>query len=279
MRTTGVITALVTPFQNKKIDFESLGKLIDFQLRNGIQGFVVNGTTAESPTLAKSEVAELFKFVKKAVPANFPVIVGTGSNSTEQTCEFSKTAEDWGADSVLVVVPYYNKPPQRGLNLHFTEVAKSVKIPVLLYNVPGRTIASLELSTIDQLSRIPNISGIKEASGNIEFAKAIRKTCRKDFLLLSGDDETTEEFQRVGGDGVISVSSHIIPAQMLRNETEQYLEVVKALFIEANPIPVKMALFQMGIIASPELRAPLVEMDPALAEKLKVLLKKSGVLK
>lgn len=279
MRTTGVITALVTPFQNKKIDFESLGKLIDFQLRNGIQGFVVNGTTAESPTLAKSEVAELFKFVKKAVPANFPVIVGTGSNSTEQTCEFSKTAEDWGADSVLVVVPYYNKPPQRGLNLHFTEVAKAVKIPVLLYNVPGRTIASLELSTIDQLSRIPNISGIKEASGNIEFAKSIRKTCRKDFLLLSGDDETTEEFQRVGGDGVISVSSHIIPAQMLRNETEKYLEVVKALFIEANPIPVKMALFQMGIIASPELRAPLVEMDPALAEKLKVLLKKSGVLK
>jgi 4-hydroxy-tetrahydrodipicolinate synthase len=274
----GIMTALVTPMNYKKIDLKSLGKLLDFQLKNGVQGFVVNGTTAESPTLSRDEVSQIFNFVKKEVPKNFPLIVGTGSNSTAATVEFSKVAESWGADALLVVVPYYNKPPQRGLQLHFTEVAKATKLPNILYNVPGRTITALELDTIEVLSRIPNIVGIKEASGNIQFAKEIRKACGPEFTMLSGDDETFEAFQREGGNGVISVSSHVIPSQMRKNETEKYLDLVKALFLEANPIPVKMALWQMGIIDSPELRAPLVEMDPLLAQKLMATLIKSGVL-
>ncbi len=278
MNIEGLITALITPMKEKAVDYFSLGRLIDFQLKNGVQGFVVNGTTAESPTLSTDEVFKIFQLVKKAVPKNFPVIVGTGSNSTAATIDFSKMTESWGADAALVVVPYYNKPPQRGLQLHFTEVSKSIRIPIILYNVPGRTITALELDTIDQLSRLPNVIGIKEASGNIEFAKSIRKACGNDFTLLSGDDETYEAFQRAGGNGVISVSSHIIPAQMRKNETENYLELVKSLFVEANPIPVKMALWQMGIIDSPELRSPLVEMDSTLAEKMKMILVKSGVL-
>lgn len=278
MKFEGIMTALVTPMNYKKIDLKSLGKLLDFQLKNGVQGFVVNGTTAESPTLSRDEVSQIFNFVKKEVPKNFPLIVGTGSNSTAATVEFSKVAESWGADALLVVVPYYNKPPQRGLQLHFTEVAKATKLPNILYNVPGRTITALELDTIEVLSRIPNIVGIKEASGNIQFAKEIRKACGPEFTMLSGDDETFEAFQREGGNGVISVSSHVIPSQMRKNETEKYLDLVKALFLEANPIPVKMALWQMGIIDSPELRAPLVEMDPLLAQKLMATLIKSGVL-
>lgn len=279
MNFEGIITALITPFKDKKIDYASLSRLIDFQLKNGVQGFVVNGTTAESPTLSKDEVFQIYQFIRKAVPKNFPIIVGTGSNSTEQTSEFSKVAESWGADALLVVVPYYNKPPQRGLYLHFTEVAKSVKAPIILYNVPGRTITSLDIDTIEQLSRVPNIVGIKEATGNIEFSQQIRKACGKEFTLLSGDDETFEAFQRAGGNGVISVSSHIIPSEMRRSETEKYLDLVRALFMESNPIPVKMALFLMSIIDSPELRAPLVEMNPSLVSKLKDSMTKSGVLR
>lgn len=279
MKIKGVITALITPFKDKKVDFPSLARLIEFQIKNGVQGFVVNGTTAESPTLTKDEVFQIYQFVRKSSPSGFPIVVGTGSNSTDQTIEFSKKAQEWGADALLVVVPYYNKPPQRGLYLHFTEVAKSVRAPVLLYNVPGRTVTSLELETIEQLSRVPNIIGIKEASGNIQFAKQIREACGDQFTLLSGDDETTEAFHRAGGDGVISVSSHVIPAEMRKNETEKHLDLVKALFIEANPIPVKMALHLMKIIDSPELRSPLVEMSPSLVPKLKEAMMKSGVLR
>lgn len=278
MSIEGIITALVTPMNAGKVDFSSLGRLIDFQLKKGVQGFVINGTTAESPTLTPEEVSQIFQFARKATPKNFPLVLGTGSNSTAATVAFSRIGEDWGADALLVVVPYYNKPPQRGLYLHFTEVAKAVRTPIILYNVPGRTITALELDTIKQLSHVPNIVGIKEASGNIEFAKQIRAACGPKFKLLSGDDETFESFQRTGGNGVISVSSHIIPAEMKKGETEKHVELVRNLFIEANPIPVKMALHLMGLIDSPELRAPLVEMSPALVSKLKESMIKSGVL-
>jgi 4-hydroxy-tetrahydrodipicolinate synthase len=274
----GVITALSTPFKNGKIDFESLQRLLKHQLENGVQGFVVNGTTAESPTLKAEEISELFHFVRKNTPKGFPLIVGTGSNSTAKTIEDSKAAEKMGADALLVVVPYYNKPPQRGLFEHFKAVAGSVGIPVLLYNVPSRTITTLELDTIKKLSEHPNIVGIKEATGNIEFAKEIRKACGKEFILLSGDDGTYDEFMAAGGDGVISVSSHIIPQAMVKIQARSHKELIDLLFCEPNPIPLKMALHQMGIFSSPECRLPLVTLSENHTESLKKAMKQKGLL-
>ncbi|MFN7262193.1 MAG: 4-hydroxy-tetrahydrodipicolinate synthase, partial [Pseudobdellovibrionaceae bacterium] len=182
----GTVTALITPFKNGKIDELGLTQLVKKQLSDGVQGFVVHGTTGESPTLSKSEKKSVFDLIKSLVPAQFPLIVGTGTNSTEETIQASIEAEKWGADALLVVVPYYNKPPQRGLLEHFKAVASAVNTPILLYNVPGRTITSLELDTIKKLSEHPNIIGIKEASGNIEFAQQIRAACGESFILLSG---------------------------------------------------------------------------------------------
>lgn len=273
----GVITALITPFFQGQVDYDSLKKLVLFQLEKGVEGFVINGTTAESPTLKWSEVEKIFQFVKALVPANFPLIVGTGSNSTEKTIETSKAAEKLGADALLVVVPYYNKPPQRGLFEHFKSVASSVSIPTILYNVPSRTITALELETIKKLAAHPSIIGIKEASGNIEFAKAIRQQCGETFLLLSGDDGTYDEFKKAGGDGVISVCSHIIPESMLQVKARESLDLINALFCEANPIPVKMALYVMGIIRSPECRLPLVTMSEDKIPALKKLMSQKGL--
>ncbi len=275
---SGVITALITPFIEGKVDFQSLEKLVKDQLKRGVQGFVINGTTAESPTLHDSERAEIFSYVKKLVPKKFPLIFGTGSNSTEKTIQNSKVAEKLGADAVLVVVPYYNKPPQAGLFQHFKLVADQINIPVILYNVPSRTVTSLELDTIKKLSEHPNIIGIKEASGNISFAKQIRETCGKEFLLLSGDDGTYDQFMAVGGDGVISVSSHIIPEVMLKTQASQSLELINTLFIEASPIPVKMALRILGIIQSAELRLPLLSMSSSGTERLLHEMKSKGLV-
>lgn len=279
----GTFTALITPFKNGQIDFESLEKLIQFQLKNGVDGFVINGTTAESPTLEKSEVSELFKFARKVSGPNVPLIVGTGSNSTAQTMKDSRQAQEMGADAVLVVVPYYNKPPQRGLEAHFKAVAESISIPVILYNVPGRTITSLESQTISNLAKIENITSIKEASGKIDFANEIIKSVDENFILLSGDDGTYVEFLAAGGHGVISVATHVIPKQMVqwkawaqageldkaREDTKKYSRLIDLLFIEANPIPVKKALELMGIISSAELRLPLMELADSNTEMLR----------
>jgi 4-hydroxy-tetrahydrodipicolinate synthase len=288
----GTFTALITPFQNGKVDFTSLGKLVRHQLANGVDGFVINGTTAESPTLTWDEQVELFNFVKAQSRQDVTLIMGAGSNSTQKTIEASRRAEVLGADAILVVVPYYNKPPQRGLYEHFKAVAASVKIPVILYNVPGRTITSLATETIGSLSKIPNIVGIKEASGKIDFASDIIKACGKDFAMLSGDDGTYVEFLGAGGHGVISVATHIIPAQMVqwkkwvqagelekaRTDIKKYSKLIDALFMEANPIPVKKALQLMGIIESGELRLPMVELEQENTEKLKAEMKSVGVI-
>ena len=275
---SGVTTALITPFLNGDVDLKSLEKLVENQLKRGIQGFVINGTTAESPTISESERAQIFSLIKKIVPSAFPLIMGTGTNSTEKTVEESKVAEKIGADAALVVVPYYNKPPQAGLFQHFKAVADEINIPVILYNVPGRTITALEIDTIKKLSEHPNIIGIKEASGNINFAKQIRDVCGNEFLLLSGDDVTYDAFMAAGGDGVISVCSHIIPEAMLKIQASQYLDLINTLFIEANPIPIKMALRLLGIIRSAELRLPLVTMSSGATEKLKTELEKKDLI-
>ena len=210
----GVISALPTPFvregSNKKIDLESLSKLVEFQLKSGINGFVVNGTTAESSTLSWSEVTEIYNRVRKICGELVPIILGTGSNSTAHTIETTKKAEDLGADAALTVVPYYNKPPQRGLVSHFSEVAKNTRLPIILYNVPSRTITSMTLDTIVSLSKIENIFAIKEASGDISFAEKLKTRLAHDFVLLSGDDSSYLPFLRAGGSGIISVMSNAI---------------------------------------------------------------------
>ncbi|AHZ85704.1 4-hydroxy-tetrahydrodipicolinate synthase [Bdellovibrio bacteriovorus] len=288
----GTFTALVTPFKNGKIDFASLDKLLKQQLAGGVDGFVVNGTTGESPVLTSSEKAELFKHIRNVCGDKVVLIMGTGSNNTAQTIEDSRKAEEMGADAILVVVPYYNKPPQRGLYEHFKAVASSVKIPTILYNVPGRTIASLETGTIRDLAKVKGVVGIKEATGKIDLASEIIKACGSEFVMLSGDDGTYVEFLGVGGHGVISVASHVIPAQMVqwkkwvsegaldkaRADIAKYNDLINLLFVEANPIPVKKALQLMGILESAELRLPLVELGAENTAKLQAEMKKVGVL-
>ncbi|UYL10509.1 4-hydroxy-tetrahydrodipicolinate synthase [Bdellovibrio sp. SKB1291214] len=288
----GTITALLTPFKNGKIDYSSVDKLLKHQLENGVDGFVINGTTAESPTLTDTEKQELFKHVRKVVGASVPLIMGTGSNDTAKTIDDSKKAEALGADAILVVVPYYNKPPQRGLYAHFKAVAESVKIPTILYNVPGRTITSLATETVADLAKVSGVVGIKEASGKIDAAEQIIKACGKDFVMLSGDDGTYVDFLNCGGHGVISVASHVIPKQMVqwkkwvrdghldkaKTDIQKHMPLIDLLFVEANPIPVKKAVQLMGLIESAEMRLPLVELSPENTEKLKMEMKKMGVL-
>ncbi len=288
----GTFTALLTPFKNGKIDFPSIDRMIKHQLSNGVDGFVINGTTAESPTLNDSEKVELFNHVHKLVGEKVPLIMGTGSNDTAKTIEDSKKAESLGADAILVVVPYYNKPPQRGLYEHFKAVASSVKIPTILYNVPGRTITSLATETIRDLAKVSGVVGIKEATGKIDFAEEIIKACGKEFVMLSGDDGTYVEFLGVGGHGVISVATHVIPKQMAqwkmwvaegaldkaRQDIAKYNDLINLLFVEANPIPVKKAVQLMGLIDSAEMRLPLVELGEENSAKLKAEMSKVGVL-
>jgi 4-hydroxy-tetrahydrodipicolinate synthase len=291
-RLKGTFTALVTPFNNGKVDYASLDRLLRHQLDAGIDGFVVNGTTAESPTLESEEVIKIFHHIRKYCGSQVPLILGTGSNSTKKTIEETKKAASLGADAALVVVPYYNKPPQRGLYEHFKATASSTQIPIILYNVPGRTVTTLSVETIVKLSEIKNIVGIKEASGKIDFAEQIIKGCHKDFVMLSGDDESYVEFLAVGGHGVISVASHIIPKQMIqwrhwaqsgqieraRAEIQDYKNLINLLFVEANPIPVKKALALIGVLETADMRLPLVECSAESTEKLKIELKKVGLL-
>lgn len=288
----GTFTALLTPFKDGKIDFSSLDRMIKHQLQNGVDGFVINGTTAESPTLTDSEKAELFKHARSVVGPDVALIMGTGSNDTAKTIEDSRKAESLGADAILVVVPYYNKPPQRGLYAHFKAVASSVKIPTILYNVPGRTITSLATDTIRELAKVPGVVGIKEATGKIDFASEIISACGHEFVMLSGDDGTYVEFLGVGGHGVISVASHVIPKQMAqwkkwaaegkiaeaRADIAKYNDLINLLFVEANPIPVKKAVQLMGLIDSAELRLPLVELGEEQSAQLKAEMRKVGVI-
>ncbi|MNJ91025.1 4-hydroxy-tetrahydrodipicolinate synthase [compost metagenome] len=288
----GTFTALVTPFKNGKVDYVSLERLVAQQLKGGVDGFVINGTTAESPTLTESERNEIFKFIKSKCGSEVVLIMGTGSNSTQKTIEETKAAQELGADAALVVVPYYNKPPQRGLYEHFKAVATSVRIPTILYNVPGRTITALATETIASLTKVPGVKAIKEASGKIDFASEIIQACGKEFVMLSGDDGTYVEFLNAGGHGVISVATHVIPAQMVqwkkwvlegqvekaRADIQKYSKLIDTLFVEANPIPVKKALQLMGVIDSAELRLPLVELSEENTAKLKVEMKNVGLL-
>lgn len=277
----GSMVALVTPFRNGKIDEKALKELVEFHITNGTTALVPCGTTGESATLSYEEHDAVIELTIKFAAGRIPVIAGTGSNSTEEAITLTKHAKKAGADASLQVSPYYNRPTQKGLYLHFKAIAEAVDIPMILYNIASRTGVNIEPETFVKLAEVKNIIGVKEASGSLEQMARIRKLCPKEFLLISGDDALTLPVMSIGGVGIISVVSNIIPRDVAsmceafekgdikRAQDLHYkmLPLVKAVFVETNPIPVKTAMGLMKMI-DPEMRLPLCEMVPENKEKL-----------
>lgn len=287
----GAITALVTPFKNRKVDEKALRDLIEFQIANGVDGLVPCGTTGESPTLSHDEHDRVIEMTIDAAKKRVPVIAGTGSNSTAEALRLTKHAYDAGADGALIACPYYNKPTQEGLYQHFELIAKNVPIPIIPYNIPGRTGINMSPELIARLAKISNIVGIKEASGSIKQMSDVIHLCGKDFAVLSGDDIFTLPLMAIGGAGIISVVSNVVPADMaglvdavFEGDMEKakalhykMSDLMEALFIEVNPIPVKAALALMGKIEG-EYRLPLCNMSEANFEKLKSVMANYGLI-
>lgn len=281
----GVITALVTPLRDDRIDEEALRRLVDEQIRAGIDGLVPVGTTGESPTLTNEEHIRVVQIVVEAAKKRVPVIAGTGANCTREAIDLTLAAKAVGADATLQVVPYYNKPTQDGLYRHFKAVAEATNLPMVLYNVPGRTGCDLLPDTIARLCDVPQVVAVKEATGNIQRASQIITRVGDRLSMLSGDDATVLPFYAVGGHGCISVVSNVAPADMatmydafvagnLAKARELHYKVFplsEGLFIEANPIPVKAALVMMGKI-SDEIRPPLYPMSGANRDKIHKIL-------
>lgn len=270
-----ISTAMVTPFSEEgKIDFEKTERLIEHLIENGTDSLVVSGTTGESPTLTWDEIEELVKFTVKQVNGRIPVIVGTGSNCTQTSIDATKQMEKCGVDGVMLVTPYYNKPDQKGLYAHFSTIAKETELPILLYNIPGRSVVNMLPETTIALSKIANIQAIKEASGDLEQMAAIIEGTDDDFKVYSGDDGLALPLLAIGGDGVVSVSSHVVGNEMQKmisayNEGRgkeaaamhrKLLPVFTALFSSPNPVPVKYALSKIGIETG-KVRLPLVSLD------------------
>ena len=262
----GAFTALITPFTSDGIDEKAYKKLIDWQIAQGIHGLVPCGTTGESPTLTAKEHARVVEICVSAVNKRVPVIAGAGSNSTAEAVHMAKHAAKAGADAVLVVTPYYNKPTNKGIYLHYKAISESADIPVILYNIAGRTGRNIEPDLMAKLAGIKNIIGVKEASGNLEQMKKIRELCPKDFLLISGDDALTLPILSMGGVGIISVASNIVPkdvAELVNTRSQainaKLLKLIETLFIETNPIPIKTAASLMGL-CSGSMRLPMCEM-------------------
>ncbi|MDQ1242953.1 MAG: 4-hydroxy-tetrahydrodipicolinate synthase [Pseudomonadota bacterium] len=274
----GSIPALVTPMgEDGSIDFGAWEKLLDFHLAAGTDGVVVGGTTGESPVLERGEIEELIRRAKSQIGGRIPVIAGSGTNSTAGSVALSRAAEAAGADALLVVTPYYNKPTQEGLFQHFSAVADAVDIPLILYNVPGRTACDMLADTVARLSQHPRIAGVKEATGDIARGAAILRQARPGFLLLSGDDPTAAELIRIGARGVISVTANVAARAMhelcaaglagrhgeAMAINERLIPLHKALFVESNPIPVKWAVHRLGLIG-PGIRLPLTPLSAPL---------------
>ncbi len=287
----GTFTAIVTPFKNGQLDEKAFKRLIRFGIDGGVTGFVPCGSTGESPTLNYEEHEKVVELCVKEVAGQVKVIAGTGSNSTQEAIELTRHAKKVGADGALLVSPYYNKPTQEGLYRHFKAIAEAVDIPIVLYNIQGRTAVNIENSTMERLSRIPNIVGVKEASGSILQMSEVLRLCGGDFCVLSGDDQMTFPLMALGGHGVISVVTNIVPDKMAslvqamldgdiataRTKHFEIYELCQAMFFETNPIPVKTALGLMGMI-EPELRLPLCPMAQQNEEKLKNVLIKYGLI-
>lgn len=287
----GSIVAIVTPFKDGKVDEKAFSDLIEWHIAEGTNAIVPCGTTGESATLDYEEHYNVIKIAIEVVNKRVPVIAGTGANSTEETIMMTKKAEELGADAALLVAPYYNKPTQEGLYRHYRAVAESVDLPLVLYNVPGRTAVNITPTTVARLAEFENIVAIKEASANMRQVSDIIRLCGDRITVLSGDDFTTFPLIMLGGKGVISVSANIVPAkvaQLCRLANEGKVEEARklhyeleplnaAMFLETNPIPVKTALSLMGKIRE-EFRLPLCEMSDANREKLKEVLKGYGLI-
>ena len=287
----GSIPALVTPMgEDGSIDFGAWEKLLDFHLAAGTDGVVVGGTTGESPVLERGEIEELIRRAKSQIGGRIPVIAGSGTNSTAGSVALSRAAEAAGADALLVVTPYYNKPTQEGLFQHFSAVADAVDIPLILYNVPGRTACDMLADTVARLSQHPRIAGVKEATGDIARGVAILRQSRPGFLLLSGDDPTAAELIRIGARGVISVTANVAARAMhelcaaglagrhgeAMAINERLIPLHKALFVESNPIPVKWAVHRLGLIG-PGIRLPLTPLSAPLHGAVAAAMAAAGV--
>jgi len=272
----GSITALVTPFKDGEIDEKAFRDLIEFQIESGSDGLVPCGTTGESATLTHEEHNRVIELTIEAASGRVPVIAGTGSNSTAETIQLTKHAEASGASAALLITPYYNKPSQQGLYEHYKKISEEVSIPLLLYNVPGRTSVNMAPETIARLSELNNIVGIKEATGDLKQVSEVIEYSTEGFAVISGDDFTTVPMLAIGAVGVISVTANIVPAEMsemvngyLEGRTKEALALHyrlatlhRSMFIETNPVPVKTALAMMGRIEE-EFRLPLVRMSEA----------------
>ncbi|MDX2188071.1 MAG: 4-hydroxy-tetrahydrodipicolinate synthase [Opitutaceae bacterium] len=275
---TGAITALVTPFSNGAVSFGDLKKLVETQIKAGIHGLVPVGTTGESPTLSHEEHMAVIRATIECVRGRVPVIAGTGSNSTHEAIELTRLAHEAGADAMLVVAPYYNKPSQEGVFRHFAALAETTDKPIILYSIPGRCGIEIAVPTVVRLRKqYPHVRYIKEAGGSVDRVDQIKQALGRDMTVLSGDDSLTLPFLAVGGEGVISVASNYAPKRVVqlveaalggdyaraRKVHQAMYPLFKNLFIEPNPVPVKYALKRAGLISSDEVRPPLCEMSEA----------------
>jgi 4-hydroxy-tetrahydrodipicolinate synthase len=287
----GSMVALVTPMNaDNSLDWASLHKLVDWHLEQGTHAIVAVGTTGESPTLNVDEHLAVIKKVVDQVNGRIPVIAGTGANSTSEAVELTQAAKDLGADACLLVTPYYNKPTQEGLFLHHAHIAQAVAIPQFLYNVPGRTGVDMKPETVLRLAQVPNIIGIKEATGDLARAKLLIEQAPSSFAIVSGDDETAVDLILLGGKGDISVTANVVPAAIARmcelalagNAEEarainhRLLPLHTAMFVESNPIPVKWAVEQLGLIQS-GIRLPLTRLSEQYHQQVKTAMQAAGI--
>ncbi|MDN5697220.1 MAG: 4-hydroxy-tetrahydrodipicolinate synthase [Rubrobacter sp.] len=278
---SGALTALITPFRDGEVDVEALETMVEHEIGSGIHGLVPCGTTGETPALAEKEDRTVIETVVRVANGRVPVVAGTGSNSTESAIKYTRMAQEAGADGSLQVAPYYNKPTQQGLYRHFSEIAASTDLPIILYNIPGRTSVTISAETTARLAEIPNIVGTKEATHSMDMTSDIRRMCGSEFSILSGDDSLTLPIMALGGNGVISVAANVAPGAMsdlvtaLRSADAseidrgralhyELLPLFRALFLETNPIPVKTAASLIGL-CSDEMRLPL---EPLSGENL-----------
>lgn len=287
---TGAGTALITPFTENGVNFDALGNIIEFQIENSVDALIICGTTGEAATMPDKEHLSVIKFAVKKTAGRIPIIAGTGSNDTAHCVELSQEAQNLGADGLLIVTPYYNKCTQKGLMMHFDKVLEKVNLPIILYNIPGRTGMQFKLDTLKELAKDERIVGVKEASGSIEYLTDLVHTC-PELDVYSGNDDMVVPLLSLGGKGVISVLSNIAPKEThdlcqkffdgdmkgsLALQME-YLDLIHALFCEVNPIPVKTAMNLMGFNAGP-LRLPLCEMDDVNLAKLKSAMADRGLI-
>ena len=288
----GAFVAIVTPFIDGKVDEQGLKDLIEFQIENGTHGIVPCGTTGESATMSHEEHHRVVEITIKTVNGRVPVMAGSGSNSTAESIELTKHAKEAGADGALMITPYYNKPTQDGLYAHFKAIAEAVDIPIVMYNVPSRTSVNMLPETVARCAEIDNIVGIKEATGNMNQVSEVIMLCPDNFSVLSGDDFTCMAQVAIGGNGVISVTSNVAPndmasmmdAALAGNFDDagklhyKMLPLMKAMFIETNPVPAKTTLELMGKIKSSTPRLPLTKMSEANTAKLKTVLSDYGLI-